>query len=242
MRLKLLSAGVIAGIVAMTSASQGAVIAQYGFGTEGNPSATPPTTTTFTLAATTLDANATATSLTKGASVNAITNTDDYYASKPLISLSRSNDTAAQVYFQVTLTAAAGFELNMDSFSFDGAKGGTSDPRTYEVHSSVGGLAISSDLNTPGQVLTSGSFAVSRGAAGSTDTLPTITADLSAPAYDHLSSLTMRVFFYTPTTNQNIDIDNWTFNGSVVPVPEPATLSAGLVLAAGTLVRRRRRQ
>ena len=61
-----------------------------------------------------------------------------------MISLSRSNDTAAQVYFQATITAAEGYELNLDSFSFDGARGGPAAPRTYEVHSSVAGL-----LNEP---------------------------------------------------------------------------------------------
>lgn len=236
----LLSAGIVAGVVAMASVSHGAVLAQYNMGTEGNASATPPVATTFTLAPTTLATNVTGTSLTKGASVNAIINTDDFYASKPLISLSRSNDTSAQVYFQVTITAAAGYELNLDSFTFDGAKGGAASPRTYEVHSSVGGLAISSDPTTPGQVLASGTLDATRGAAGGTAVLPTITSDLSAAAYDHLSTLTMRVFFYTPTVSQNIDIDNLTFNGSVVAVPEPATCAAGLALAAGAIIRRRR--
>jgi len=41
--------------------------------------------------------------------------------------------------------------------------------------------------------------------------------------------------------SQNIDVDNLTFNGAVVPVPEPATVSVGLALAAGMLGRRRRR-
>jgi hypothetical protein len=69
--------------------------------------------------------------------------------------------------------------------------------------------------------------------------MQTITADLSSAAYDHLSSLTMRVYFFTPTVSQNIDVDRLTFNGTVVP--EPASISAGLALAVGTLARRRRR-
>ena len=68
-----------------------------------------------------------------------------------------------------------------------------------------------------------------------------VVADLSSPAYDHLSSLTTRIYFYTPTVSQNIDLDNLTFNGSVVPVPEPSLVSAGLALACGALGRRRRR-
>jgi hypothetical protein len=204
----------------------GAVIAKYDF-------------TSSNTVASSVDPNATASALTFGTSVNTPVSTNDFYISKPVISISRKDDTAAQVYFQATITAAPGMELNMDSFTFDGAKGGAATPRTYEVHSSVGGLAISSDPSTPGQVLNSGSFSATRGNPGATDTLPTITTDLSSPAYDHLSSLTMRVFFFTPTVSQNIDIDNLTFNGSVGAVPEPS-MAAGLALVAGMLGRRRR--
>src|SRR4029077_15085149 len=143
-------------------------------------------------------------------------------------------------YYQATITAAPGFLLNMDSFTFDGARGGAATARTYEVHSSVGGLAISSDPSTPGQVLNSGSFTAARGAPGATDTLPTITTDLSSGAYDSLSTLTMRVFFYTPTVSQNIDVDNITFNATVSTAPEPASASS-LALGLGILGRRRRR-
>ncbi len=53
----------------------------------------------------------------------------------------------------------------------------------------------------------------------------------------------MRVFFFTPTVSQNIDIDNLTFNGTVVPVsvPEPASITGVIALAAGALCGRRRR-
>jgi hypothetical protein len=222
-----LLAGVFAGVVAIASVGRGSVIANYDF-------------TSSNTAASSVDPNATASALTFGTSVNTPVTTNDFYISKPVISISRKDDTAAQVYFQATITAAPGMELNMDSFTFDGAKGGAATPRTYEVHSSVGGLAISSDPSTPGQVLNSGSFTATRGSPGATDTLPTITTDLSSPAYDHLSSLTMRVFFFTPTVSQNIDIDNLTFNGSVVAAPEPSMAAAGLALVAGMLGRRRR--
>ena len=110
------------------------------------------------------------------------------------MSLSRSNDTASAVYFEVTLTANPGFELNMDNWSFDGAAGGgTAGQRTYEVHSSVAGLARDADIApAPPTSLASGGFTTIRGAAGSTGPMQTITADLSSPAYDHLSALTMR--------------------------------------------------
>jgi hypothetical protein len=226
---KILSIGILAGVLGAASAGRAAVIADYDF-------------TSSTTAASVVAANVLASGLSFGTSVNSPTSSNDFYASKPVLSISRKDDTAAQVYVQTTITAAPGFELNLDSFTFDGAKGGASDPRTYEVHSSVGGLAISSDPSAPGQVLASGQFTATRGAAGSSATLPTITSDLSAPAYDHLSALTVRIYFFTPTVSQNIDIDNLTFNGSVVPVavPEPGSASCALALAIGALGRRRR--
>ena|SRR5437773_386769 len=227
MNCKLL-AGALAGMFAAASFAQGAVIGQWNF-------------TSSLTAASTVDPNATAAPLARGTSTNAPTSTNDFWASKPVMSISRSDDTAAQAYFQVTLTANAGYELNLDSFTFDGARGGASTPRTYEVHSSVAGLLNDASTFPTSTSLNSGSFTAARGAAGSTDTLPTITTDLSSAAYDHLSTLTMRIYFYTPTVSQNIDIDNITFNGSVVPVPEPAMVSAGLAVAVAALSRRRRR-
>ena len=227
-----LLAGVVAGIFVAASVAHGTVIAEWDF----------PSSATLTTA-NTVDPNATAPPLARGASTNAPIFTNDFYASKPVMSISRSNDTASAVYFEVTLTANAGYELNMDSWSFDGAAGGgTSGQRTYEVHSSVAGLARDADISpAPPTSLASGGFTTIRDAAGSTGPMQTITADLSSTAYDHLSSLTMRVYFFTLTTNQNIDVDKLTFNGLVVPTPEPSAISAGVALAVATLGRRRRR-
>jgi hypothetical protein len=153
------------------------------------------------------------------------------------MSISRSNDTFADVYFQVTVNANPGYEFDMDSWTFDGAAGGgTTGQRTYNVKSGVEGLGF-----TTGTTLASGGFTVIRGSAGSTAAMQTVTADLSSSAYDHLSTLTMRVYFNTPTVSQNIDVDRLTFNGTVVATPEPAAVSTGLLFAIGTLGRRRRR-
>jgi hypothetical protein len=216
-RTKFLLASAVAEMFAVGSAAHGATIAQYTF-----PSLSP---TVPNLAATTVDPNATASDVTLGASVNPPVSTNDFWISKPVVSFSRANDTALAVYFQATITAAAGYELNLDSFTFDGARGGAATPRTYEVHSSVGGLARDADiLPSPPTSITSGTFDIQRGPNGATDPLPTTTADLTSPAYDHLTSLTMRVYFYTPTTNQNIDIDNLSFNG-IVALPGSVTTS-----------------
>jgi len=231
MSVKLL-AGVMACLFVATSVAQGTIITQWTF----------PSSATLTTA-TTVDPNAAAAPLGKGASTNAPTFTNDFYATKPVMSVSRSNDTFSQVYFETTVTANPGFELNMDSWTFDGAAGGGAvGDRTYEVHSSVAGLARNADISpAPPTSLASGPFTTIRGSAGGAGAMQNISADLSSAAYDHLSSLTMRVYFTTLTTNQNIDVDNITFNGAVVPTPEPASISGGLVLAVGILVRHRKR-
>jgi hypothetical protein len=215
---KLLAGVIAAGIFIAAAVANGAVIAQWDF----------PSSATLT-AASTVDPNATAGSLVKGPSTNALLFTNDFYATKPVMSISRSNDTLADVYFQVTLTANPGYELDMDSWSFDGAAGGgTAGQRTYNVKSSVDGLGF----NTGG-TLASGGFTTIRGSAGGAGPMENVTADLSSAAYDHLPSLTMRVYFNTLTTNQNIDVDRLTFNGTVMPVPEPASISAAVLLATG---------
>jgi hypothetical protein len=226
MSRKLLSAGFIGGMFAAASVAHGAVIAQWDF-----PSSGSLTT------ASSVDPNASAGSLVKGLSTNALVFTNDFYATKPVMSISRSNDTLADVYFQVTLNANPGWEINMDSWSFDGAAGGgTTGQRTYNVKSGVEGLGF-----TTGTTLASGGFTIIRGSAGSAAAMQTVPADLSGEAYNHLSTLTMRVYFSTPTVSQNIDVDRLTFNGAMVPIPEPMTLSASIALAIGTLGFRRRR-
>src|SRR5207237_9521857 len=122
MSLKLLSAGVLASLFAAASIAHGAVIAKWDF-------------TSSLTAASTVDPNATAAPLARGTSTNAPISTNDFWASKPVMSISRSDDTAAQAYFQVTLTANAGHELNLDSFTFDCARGGAPPPRTHQVPS-----------------------------------------------------------------------------------------------------------
>ncbi len=233
MRNKLLLVGLIGSMFTAVPVADGAILAEWQFPNSG-------TLTTANI----VDPNVTAAPLARGASTNTPVFTNDFYASKPVMSISRSNDTALAVYVEVTITANAGSELNLDSFTFDGAAGGgTSGQRIYEVHSSVAGLARDADISpAPPTSLASGGFTTIRGSAGSTGPMQPITADLSSAAYDHLSSLTMRVYFYTPTVSQNVDLDNLTFNGSVAALPEPSTLSAGLGLAFGALAHRRPRR
>src|SRR4051812_35812765 len=94
-----LLAGVVASLFAAVSVAHATVIASYDFQSS-------------LATASTVDPNATASSLTRGTSTNAPISTNDFWISKPVMSISRSDDTAAQAYFQVTINAASGYELN----------------------------------------------------------------------------------------------------------------------------------
>lgn len=179
-------------------------------------------------------ANTSTTTITGGAGVF-VGPSNSFYASAPFMIVNRSFDDDASQYWQFTVTAADGYELDLTSFTFDGARGGASAPRTYSVRTSVGGTGFGAPS------IGSGEFTFQRsGDASATDTMPTFTFDLSGPEFQNLTSITFRVFFDTPGVSQNIDIDNVTVNGMVSPIPEPSTAALGLG-AALLMLRKRSR-
>jgi hypothetical protein len=129
-------------------------------------------------------------------------------------------------YYQFTLSAAAGFELDLSSLTFDVARGGGGTPRGYAVRSSADGFAT--NLSTA-DVLTV------------RPTYTPISIDLTGAAFQNLPSLTFRVYSYSPAAGSSVDYDNIVVNGNLSVVPEP-TASAVLLLgaAAGLGAKRRR--
>ncbi len=144
-------------------------------------------------------------------------------------------------YFNFTLTAGGGFQLNMSSLTFDASKGGATS-RGFAIQTSATGFSTdgSTNVNASG-VVSAGTFT----AISNTFVFPTtsaITLDLSGSSYQGLSSLEIRIFSYSPLTSASLEYDNFALNGSVVSVPEPATWA--LLAGAGTtlvVLRRRRR-
>ena len=117
-----------------------------------------------------------------------------------------STDASAAVannqFFQFHLAPEPGFHLNLSSFSFDAARGGSSTPRGWVVRSSVDGFSSNlgtADIPTAQPTLTS--FAV----------------NLSAPAFQNLTSaLDFRIYGYAPTASGvGLFFDNLTVNGTV---------------------------
>jgi hypothetical protein len=103
-------------------------------------------------------------------------------------------------YFQFSVSANAGFNLNLSTLEFDAARGGAATPRGYVVLSSVDGytsVVDQQDVPTVRNVLTHFSI------------------DLSGAQYQGLSTVTFRIYTYTPGGGRSVEYSNVTINGKV---------------------------
>ncbi|HEX2748779.1 MAG TPA: autotransporter-associated beta strand repeat-containing protein [Verrucomicrobiales bacterium] len=189
------------------------VLSQYTFGVNGStPSIYTPTTVASNVSATPIAAHAGAVldgtnPVTQPASSPYLRTTFTSVVATPAASVAANAD----VYF--TVTASAGFALNLTSLTFDAMRGGAGTPRGYEVRSSADNYAASlgtADLLTARPTFTS------------------ISIDLSGAAYQGLSAITFKIFGYSPATGSSVDYDNFTVNGATVPVGAVYTWTGGL--------------
>jgi hypothetical protein len=120
-------------------------------------------------------------------------------------------------YFQFTLTASTGFDLDLTSLTFDVARGGAGTPRGYGVRSSADNFATNLSTADVGTVRPA---------------YTPISIPLTGGTFQDLPSITFRVYSYSPAGGSSVDYDNIVVNGTVSAVPEPATFAA---LALGTL-------
>lgn len=142
-------------------------------------------------------------------------------------STSEAQAVANDKYFTFSITPNPGRIMSLTSLDFNATRGGGATPRGYGVRSSANGFA--SDLST----------------ADLDTARPTwtpISVDLSGPGFQNLTSattLTFRFYSYAPSPGQSIDWDDFTLNGTVTVVPEPAS---GLLCAAALATAARRRR
>ena len=119
-------------------------------------------------------------------------------------------------YYQFTLTPESGYQMTLDSITFDVARGGGSTPRGYVLRSSVDNYTA--DLSA-GDLLT----------ARPTYTPVSVTL---GPNFSGVTSpVSFRFYNYAPAAGNSIDYDNIIVNGTLGVVPEPSSIA--LLLLGG---------
>jgi hypothetical protein len=214
-----------AAVLAVASASQGAVLAQYDF--SANPAVSSDT-----------DLNSTATNfVASGAAAGISTSSGTAF----IRSSGTGTDAAAAAtdddFFSFTVAAAnSGDVLNLSSLTFNLVPSNQSTANPVNFTSNVLVSAGSTEIGTAGRTVGN-----TNGAPSSAGDL--VSFDLSAPEFQNLGQVTLRFAFFDLQTDGNSFInrlDNVVLNGTVAAaVPEPTMLAlAPLALAA--MVRRRR--
>ncbi|NTW53662.1 MAG: PEP-CTERM sorting domain-containing protein [Chlorobaculum sp.] len=152
----------------------------------------------------------------RGAGISASSAADRYSA--------RSWTTAAALdandYFTFTLDAIPGYEIDFASFVYTGTRS-ASGPSVFAFRSSLDGFA--SDIGTP--------------------TATGATIDLTASQFQHLTNpIEFRLYGYSAgATTGTYSVNDYTFNGTVVPEPNTlALVGVGSLLMLGNLRRTRK--
>jgi hypothetical protein len=154
-----------------------------------------------------------------------------------------TTDFSTTDYFEITLSADTGYELDLSTLTFQlgGSNTSTSAATMYaQVRTSLDNYTSSVTLDSSPE--TEASVSVAAGATFSgTKTL--FTFDVSDEAYQNISEITVRVYAYaTGDTAAYWKLDNLTVAGTVVNVPEASTLALFMgTVALGTILWVRRR-
>jgi autotransporter-associated beta strand protein len=180
------------------------ILTQYTFGPDGTtPGVLTPAMVDGNVTATPIEADAglvldLTNPATQPASTPYLRTTFTTVSSTPDIAIANNAD------FKFTLTANAGFLLDLTSLTFDVMRGGASTPRGYDVRSSID------------------NFAATLGTADVPTARPTFTPvviDLTGSPFQNLTTITFKIFGYTPATGSSMDYDNIVINGAAESLP-----------------------
>lgn len=209
---------------ALTAAARADVIVSYTFPTataaETGPGYSPTTVAPLV----------TATAVDDGAVTLEISNPSPTYASQPVLRVldlsAKASYLAGNDYWFFTVTPDANHTLSLTNMTFNTSRGGTSAPRGYDLQ-----------VSTVGTTFTSVTGAVDILTTRATWTA--VNVDLSA--YQNLAgTVTFRMYGYSPSSSGSIEWDDVILNGTVAPIPEPATASLLALTAVPLLLRRKR--
>lgn len=130
--------------------------------------------------------------------------------------------------FDLTISAAAGNLLDLDSFSFEAVRGtGGDNDRGIEVFAETNGDSFV--LGTSTLVIDDDVIEPNRNSLS----VVLLTADLTGPEFQGIESVTFRFIPVTANGTGNLDFGNITLTGDVAAVPEPSTVALVLCAAVG---------
>lgn len=152
-------------------------------------------------------------------------------------------------YYQFSISANPGSDVDLSSLTFNVARGGGGTPRGFFVKSSVdnfvAGLAAS---GTPTALSANATNSIGNDINTARPNYTSVTVDLSGASFQNVQSasggtVTFRVYTYAPAAGSSVDFDDIALNGtaSAIAVPEPGTIALGGLGAVGLLARRGRR-
>lgn len=154
-----------------------------------------------------------------------------------------ANDTESEVaalghYFDIVLSPAAGYSLDLSRLAVDYASTNTTNNRNFFVrYNHTGAPTNFAAPNIMGaQVATADTWTNDFGSAGNLNGIPVVNEG---------ESVTLRFFMYRGTANttaQNFRFDDITITGDINIVPEPSTSLIAMIFATGLIGRRTRRR
>lgn len=180
------------------------VLDQYNFGPNGTtPGVLTPTTVGLHLTATSITADP-GLLLDLSNPATQPTTTPYLRTTFPAVTATQAAAFTSNADFKFTLTADTGYLLNLTALDFDAMRGGAGTPRGYAVRSSVDNFA---------SVLGTADLATVR------PTFTHVSLSLAGATFQNLSTITFKIFSYSPATGSSVDYDSILVSGTTATIP-----------------------